>query len=425
MNRRQFLKTTGFGSAALICQPYSTLVSRLNAQNVSIPDIKIIGMKVHMVRSIPAEPLGYGAAATPDGITSLGGSIVELSTDAGITGWGEGRWGGEIVRNNPELILGRSPFEVEAIFDELTERETVAYHRMPRNTPSQGGLDTALWDLVGKAAGQPISKILGKRYHDRVMPYASAGYRKPSWNADILKGYADEIRHCVNERGFKAAKIKTGFGPTEDVQIVAAVREAIGNKIHLGIDSGTPGAYDDGTAIMLGRQLEAFNLEFWEEPINKWDLEGYQRLQNALRIPLASGEFLPVDWTIENYVNKQTVDIVQPDIIDCGLTGGRRIAHACAINRVRLVPHTWGGPIRNVASMHWVATTPPLSISRHAPPVLFELHLPEESAVWGLTTEPVLVDQSDGMIAVPTGPGLGIEINLDELERNRVELITI
>ena len=424
MNRRQFLKRTSIGAAALASQPFPSLLSNLAAQNISIPEIKITGIKIHMVRTLPPEPLGYGAAPTSDGITRLGGSIVELTTDAGITGWGEGRWGGNILRENPELVLGRSPFEVEAIYEELTEQETVAYHKIPRNAPSQGGLDTALWDLIGKAAGKPISEVLGKRYRDRVMPYASAGYRKPSWNKDVLKGYADEYLRCVSD-GFRAGKIKTGFGPTEDVAIVGAVREAVGDDFLIGIDSGTPGVYDDGTAVGLGRQLEEFNLDFWEEPINKWDIDGYQRLQNALKIPLASGEFLPVDWTIENYVNKRIVDIVQPDIIDTGLTGGRRIAHACTINRVRLVPHTWGGPIRNVASMHWVATLPPLSISRHQPPALFELHLPEESAVWDLTTEPVLVDKTDGQIAVPTGPGLGIEINRDVLEKNRTDLITL
>lgn len=424
MNRRQFLRSSSITTAGLLASPFASFPTSLKAQSGSFPDITITGIKIHSVRTLPPEPLGYGAAPTPDGITRLGGSIVEVSTDAGLTGWGEGRWGGDILRKNPELVVGRSPFEVEAIFDELTELEQVAYHKVPRNAPSQGGLDTALWDLVGQAAGKPISEVLGKRYRDRVMPYASAGYRKPSWNKDLLKGYADEYRRCVKD-GFRAGKIKTGFGPTEDVAIVRAVREAVGDNFLIGIDSGTPGAYDDGTAVGLGRQLEEFNLHFWEEPINKWDVEGYHRLKETLRIPLASGEFLPVDWTIENYVNRKTVDIVQPDIIDTGLTGGQRIAHACTINRVRLVPHTWGGPIRNVASMHWVATLPSLSISRHQPPPLFELHLPEESAVWNLTEEPILVDQEDGMIPVPTGPGLGITINRDELERNRVDLIVI
>lgn len=190
MNRRHFLKNSGLGTAALGLSSLPSFQSLLAASHVSVPEIKITGMRVHQVRTAPPEPLGYGAANNTNGITRLGGSIVELSTDAGITGWGEGRWGGDILRANPELVIGRSPFEVEAIFDELTERESVAYHRMPRNAPSQGGLDTALWDLVGKVAGKPISEVLGKRYRDRVMPYASAGYRKPSWRNDILKGYA-------------------------------------------------------------------------------------------------------------------------------------------------------------------------------------------------------------------------------------------
>ncbi|MDA0345852.1 MAG: mandelate racemase/muconate lactonizing enzyme family protein [Verrucomicrobia bacterium] len=424
MNRRHFIKTAGMGTGALLYHPTTSLLAQLNLSNSALSDLKITGIKIHRISQKLAEPLGYGAAPDPFRISHMGAGIVEVSTNAGLTGWGEGGWAGDILSKKPELVIGRSPFEVEAIFDELTELNEIQYHKMPRNAGSPGGLDTALWDLVGKAVGKPISQLLGKQYRDRVMPYASAGYQKPSWKGEV-KRWADEISHCTKELGYKAAKIKTGYGPARDVEIVAAVREAIGEQIHLGIDSGTPGAYDDGTAVMLGRQLEAFNLEYWEEPINKWDIEGYKRLKDTLRIPLASGEFLPVDWTIENYVNKKIVDIVQPDIVDCGLTGGKRITHACTINRVRLIPHSWGCPIRIVAEMHWAATIPQLSISEFAPPILFELHLPEESAIWSLTTEPILVDKKDGQIAVPTGPGLGIEIDRDELARYRTEIVTI
>jgi D-galactarolactone cycloisomerase len=176
---------------------------------------------------------------------------------------------------------------------------------------------------------------------------------------------------------------------------------------------------------MLGRQLEEFNLEFWEEPINKWDVEGYRRLKNALRIPLASGERLPVDWLIENYINRKTVDIAQPDIMDCGFTGGKRITNACTVNRVRLVPHSAGSPIRIVAEIHWVACVPPLSRAWNPPPQMFELHVPGERPGWSITRKPVVVDPSDGLIEAPTGPGMGIEINRDELERHRTELIAI
>lgn len=419
MNRRQFLTKSFLGSAALL-----SLEETLAAQDVSIPKLEITGIKIHQLRQEMPEPMGYCCArGAPLGFTSTGASVIEVSTNEGITGWGDGQWGGDVLRQNKDRVIGRSPFEVEAIFDELTELQRVPFHTIPRNAPPPGGLDVAIWDIVGKAVGKPLSKILGKQYRDRVMPYASAGYRK-DW-PDLEAGFAKELYHWTKEVGFRAAKMKTGYGPSVDVRVIGAVRKAIGEEIHLGVDSGTPGAYDDGTAVMLGRQLEQFNLEFWEEPINKWDLEGYARLKNALRIPLASGEFLPVDWLIENYVQNRLMDIVQPDIMDCGLTGGKRITNACTVNRVRLVPHSWGTPIRIVSEMHWVACIPELYRAWNPPPALFELHLPHESPAWGLTTRRVEVDKSDGKIAVPIGPGLGIEINQEELERYRTNLINI
>jgi len=356
-------------------------------------------------------------------MTSVGASVIEVTTDAGITGWGDGQWAGDVLRQNRDRVIGRSPFEAEAIFDELTELSRVPFHAIPRRAPSPGGLDVALWDLMGKALGKPVSALLGKQYRKRVMPYASAGYRK-DW-PDLEAGFAAELRHWTRDVGFRAAKVKTGYGPATDVRVIRAVRQAIGEEIHLGIDSGTPGAYDDGTAVMLGRQLEEFNLEFWEEPINKWDLEGYARLKNALRIPLASGEALPVDWVIENYIQRKTVDIVQPDISTCGFTGGKRITYACALNRVRLVPHSWGTPIRIASEMHWVACIPAMFRAWNPPPCLFELHLPHESPAWDLTRKRIEVDAKDGRIAVPTGAGLGIEIDRDALARYRTSVVNI
>jgi len=396
----------------------------LRAAGTIIPKIRIAAIKIHQISEKLREPMGYCCArGEPLGMTSVGASVIEVSTDAGITGWGDGAWGGEVLRRNRELVIGRSPFEAEAIFDELAERSSPAFRAMPRELPTPGGLDVALWDIMGQALGQPVSALFGKVRRTRVMPYASAGYRK-NW-PDLEAGFAEEIRHWTKDAGFRAAKVKTGYDPPTDYRILRAIRKAIGEEIHLGIDSGTPGAYDDGTAVRLGRQLEELNLEFWEEPINKYDLEGYRRLKSVLRIPLASGEALPIDWVIENYIQKQIVDIAQPDISEAGFTGGRRISYACWMNRVRLIPHSWGSPIRIAAEMHWVACFPSPSPAWNAPPVLFELHLPHESAAWGLTRKRIEVDKSDGMIEVPTGPGLGIEINRAELERFRTNLIEL
>jgi D-galactarolactone cycloisomerase len=396
----------------------------LKAAAASIPDLRIKAVKIHQLRQALKEPMGYCCA--PGGVlgmTSTGASVIEVETDAGLTGWGDGAWGGEALRKNRDLVIGRSPFEAETIFEQVGDLSSPPFHSLPRNTATPGGLDTALWDLVGKALNKPIHALLGRQHRRRVMPYASAGYRK-NW-PDLEAGFAEELRHWTKDVGFRAAKVKTGYDPVTDVRVIRAVRKAIGDEIHLGIDSGTPGAYDDGTAVGLGRQLEEFNLEFWEEPINKYDLEGYERLKKTLRIPLASGEALPIDWVIENYIQRQRVDIAQPDISEAGFTGGKRLSYACWLNRVRLAPHSWGTPIRIAAEMHWVACFPDVSRAWNAPPVLFELHLPHESPAWGLTTRRIEVDKADGMIAVPTGPGLGIEINRDELERYRVGLITV
>jgi D-galactarolactone cycloisomerase len=424
MRRREFLHKALVGVAGLPLAGLEGLTSQLQAAGTPIPDLKITAVKVHRLREKLKEPMGYCCARGGVlGMTSVGADVVEVQTDAGMTGWGDGSWGGEALRRNGSLVVGRSPFEVEAIFDELTDLDAPRFHSMPRNSGTAGGLDVALWDLVGKALGKPICAILGKQRRKRVMPYASAGYRK-NWKP-LEAGFAEELRHWTHDVGFRAAKVKTGYDPVTDVEVLRAVRKAIGDEVHLGIDSGTPGAYDDGTAVQLGRQLEDLNLEFWEEPISKYDLDGYARLKNALRIPLASGEALPIDWVIENYIQKQTVDIVQPDISTSGLTGGRRISYACWLNRVRLVPHSWGTPIRIASEMHWVACFPDVSRAWNPPPVLFELHLPHESPAWNLTTKRIEVDKKDGMIEVPTGPGLGVEVNRDELDRCRVQLITI
>ncbi len=414
VSRREFL--TGVAAAALAPSV------RLEAADAR--QIKITRIRVHRLEQKLAEPMGYCCApGGPLGFESVRASVVEVETDAGITGWGDGNFGGEAVRKSPEMVIGRSPFEFEAIFDEIAETNRIPYQRMPRWMDTPGGLDVALWDIVGQAVGKPCWALFGKKHRERVMPYASAGYRK-DWDP-VEKGFAEELRHWTHDKGFRAAKVKTGYGPAIDVKVMRAVREAVGDQIHLGHDSGTPGAYDDGTAIMIGRQLEELNLEFWEEPINKYDLEGYARLRNALRVPLASGELLPIDWVIENYINGKVVDIAQPDISNAGLTGGRRLSYACWLNRVRLVPHSWGTPIRIASEMHWVACFPDVSTAWNAPPVLFELHLPHESPAWGLTETRIEPDMSDGKIEVPNGPGLGIAINRDELERYRVDVVDI
>ncbi len=206
-------------------------------------------------------------------------------------------------------------------------------------------------------------------------------------------------------------------------KLIPLSRKRLGDDIAIHGDANS--SYDPPKAIEVGRMLEDIGAVYFEEPCPFDHFEDTKKVTDALTIPVAGGEQEFSQRRFRWMIANRGVDIVQPDIMDCGLTGGKRITNACAVNRVRLVPHSWGSPIRIASELHWVACIPKLGRAWNPPPQLFELHLPHESPAWGLTPEPIEVDKSDGLIAVPTGPGLGIEINRDELERYRVDLISI
>lgn len=378
----------------------------------TVSPIRIVEVRLHRLSSPLQEPFGWSLGwAAERGVT-----LVEVITDQGLTGWGDGG-SYDALRRRPEAVIGRSPFEMEAIFDDL---------RTPpgqqRRTGAQwaGGLDVALWDIAGQALGVPVSNLLGRRYRDRVEPYCTALYRRnwPDWAA----GLAEEARGW-KAQGFRSIKMKIGFGPEIDVRIVAAVREAIGPDMGLAVDANC--AYDVSTALALGRRLEAYNLLWWEEPLLADDSAGYARLKSQLTLPMASGETFSLDQMITDYIQPHLVDILQPEIEFVGLTGGRRLSYLCWLNRMRLIPHNWGTAIRTAAILHWMSTVPPLTEALAAPPALFELDCSESPMRNAVVREAFRVDAADGRIAVPTKPGLGIEVVREAVEEYRTELVTI
>jgi D-galactarolactone cycloisomerase len=340
-------------------------------------------------------------------------TLVEVNTDGGLTGWGDGSWGGDRLRRHPELVVGRSPFESEAIYDDL---RPPAASQHDRGEPASAGLDTALWDLMGQALGLPVWRLFGHRYTDRVAAYCTCMYRQ-DW-PDLGAGLAEEALAWV-AKGFRILKMKIGYGPDLDVDIVRRVRRAIGPGIHLAVDANC--AYDDATALALGRRLEEFNLLWWEEPIWAEDLAGYDRLRRLLSIPLASGETCSTDMLLRDYVAPRRVPIVQPDLDTVGLTGARRITQLCALNRIRLVPHNWGTAVRTAAELHWMACFP--DMDGWPPMIEFDQ---TESPLRDAVIKPSLrYDPRDGRIGVPDGPGLGVEVIPEAVAEFRQELITI
>ena len=361
--------------------------------------LRITGVTIHQLRAPLSRRFGWSLNWT----TTRTATLVEVSTDAGLTGWGDGYWGGQRLIDHPELVIGRSPFAVEAIFDDL---RPAAGHQTRRGEPTAGGLDQALWDLCGQATGQPVCDLLGPRHRSEVQPYLTALYRQ-DW-PDLAAGLAEEAVGW-REQGWTRMKMKIGYDPVTDLAAARAVRRAVGEGIGLGVDANC--AYDAGTALALGAQMEELNLLWWEEPLLADDLAGYDRLSAGLRIPLASGETMSTDRLILDYVQPRRVAILQPDLETVGLTGGRRLSQLCWLNRIRLVPHNWGTAVRTAATLHWLAATPPLTPALAGAGMLFEFDQTESPFRDAVVREPVRPVRAGGPIAVPSGPGLGIVVD--------------
>ncbi len=355
--------------------------------------MKITRVRVHRLEGALSERFGWSLNWT----RARTATVVEVSTSAGLTGWGDGAWGGERLLRHPELVIGRSPFEVEGIWDDLREP---AAAQQDRGEPQSAGLDAALWDLVGQATGKPIWALLGARRAAAITPYCTCMYRK-DW-PELGAGLAEEARGWVS-RGFRILKMKSGYGPEVDVETVRAVREAVGPDVGLAIDSNC--AYDSGTAVALGRKLEPFGLLWWEEPLWAHDLEGYDRLRRMIAIPLASGETCSADWLLRHYIAPRRVHIVQPDLDTVGFTGGRRVAALCALNGLRMMPHNWGTHIRTVGELHWMAAFPEVA----GWPPMFEFDQTESPIREAVIAEKI-APGPDGAIAAPEGPGLGVRV---------------
>lgn len=343
-------------------------------------------------------------------------TLVEVRTDSGLTGWGDGHFGGEYLIRNPEIVIGRSPFEAEAIHDAL--RPPGGFQQ--RSQPSHcGGLDVALWDLTGKALGMPVWQLLGRQYRSRVEPYCTALYRNDA--PDLAAALAEEAVEWERQ-GYRVIKMKIGYGPETDLRITRKVREALSNNTGLAVDANC--AYDAGTAAMLGRQLEPLGLLWWEEPILANDYSGYARLRHAFSIPLASGESMTTDDLAQHYTASRLIDILQPDIENVGLTGARRLTWLSWIHHQRLIPHNWGTAVRTASELHWVSTIPPITDGLHTPPNLFEFDRTEHPFRDAVIEQKIDIEP-DGLIGVPNAPGLGVHVVPEAVAQFTTERIVV
>ncbi|WP_226013365.1 mandelate racemase/muconate lactonizing enzyme family protein [Halomicrobium salinisoli] len=365
------------------------------------------------LRSEPDEPFGY-AQAWVEERTAL---LVRVETADGGVGWGE-CWGPiagsrETIEDFlAPIVEGRDPADVERIYEDLRDRTRAAYQSVVPY-PAISGVDLALWDLRGKRRGESVASMLGGRRRDAVRAYATGHYFKHG--ADLEAQYeriAAEAAANADRLGAVKAKVGLsllGYGPDEDVELVRRIRDAVGPETTLLVDANY--AYDAGTARRVGRELADLDVYWFEEPVPPTDVDGYARLRDALDVRVAGGEcHTPPEF--DRLFEAGAVDVAQPDLCNAGgLTAGRRIADRAAGAGVPVVPHVWGTPVAIAASLQLIATLPGrpwLEFDSSSNP------LREELAPDGFAAG------DDGTVAVPDGPGLGVDLDADALDRYRV-----
>lgn len=372
--------------------------------------MKITGVTTHLLTAKLSQPFSYSRARY-DTRTAM---LVEIETDEGVSGWGEcygpARMTQAVVDELGSMIIGSDPLNSEFIWQDL-------YARL-RDHGQKGllieglsGIDIALWDIRGKYFNAPVWQLMGGRMRSDVQAYATGLYRRDS--GDAVHYLVEEALSYV-EQGFTAMKLKVGFGVEEDYTVTRAIREAIGPDITLMVDANH--AYDAVAAIKLARKIEQFDIAWFEEPVPPEDLQGYLRVKAATAIPLAGGECEFTRYGFKNVLVNEAMDIIQPDICAAGgLTECKKIADMAQAFGIRTNPHVWGSGVGIAASLQWIAMVPthtPISLSPTQP--LLEFDQTEHPVRQAILQTPI--GHQQGVVTIPSGPGLGIEINRDALE---------
>lgn len=345
--------------------------------------------------------------------------LVEIETEDGVVGWGECYGPSAVAKTFIDTqyaarVVGRDPFDVEVIWEDLYNR-IKDYGNKGMAIAAISGIDIALWDIVGKVCGRPIHKMIGGAYRTEVESYATGLYFT---DMDRLVEEAVEEAEAFVSEGFKAIKMKIGLGSIkDDYARVAAVRQAIGPDIKLMVDANH--CFSVPTAIRLGRQLEELDIDWFEEPISPEDIDGYIEVSRALDMAVAGGENEFTRWGFREAIQRRAMDIVQPDVCAAGgISECRKIATMAIANGVECVPHAWGSAIGLAATIHFLAALPDQPPSFRPFPPLLEFEQCENPFRDDLATEPIV--QVNGIVQVPTGPGLGIDIDRTIIDHYRV-----
>ena len=338
------------------------------------------------------------------GVTAADFVTLTLRTDEGVEGIGyAGFAGGLVTRALKELLdalaeqaVGADPIAVEAVGARLL---ALAGGGAPAGlvTRSVAAIDVALWDIKGKALGQPVYKLLGG-FRDRVPVYASGHL----WRTYDLAALAETAPRLV-EQGFRAMKFRMGGedSPAKEIARLKVMREAVGPDIDLMVDINQ--GWSVNQAITVGRELAAYNLSWLEDPVHHQDYAGMARIADALDTPIASGEYHYGIAPFRHMLEHRSIDIVMVDLLRAGgLTPFMKVAHMAEAFNLPVVSH-----LATEVLVHAIAAIPNGLTVEHMP--------------WTFPLFKEVPEVKDGLIAPPQRPGLGLEFDEDALSHYTVK----
>jgi D-galactarolactone cycloisomerase len=337
-------------------------------------------------------------------------TLVAVYTDEGVTGWGSVFTNDALVQAAlgvlAPLYEGENALEPERVSEKL-HANTFWLGRGGTITHTISGIDIALWDILGKATGQPVGRLLGGRFRDRVRPYASLLMQKP--------GPLTEHLHEIRAQGFTAFKI--GWGPfgrrsnKVDEEIVRAARDAVGAEAMLMVDAGASDAFwaqGYKWALRTADMLYEYAVDWFEEPILPDNLSDYVLLRQNSPVPIAGGEVLTRRQSFGPWLQGGALDIVQPDVTKVGgISEERRIAWMAEENGIRFIPHGWNTALGLASDLQLASASKYTDLVEYLTGSPFIDEIVESK--WNL--------DENGYLAIPDLPGLGISLDLDAVEK--------
>jgi len=337
-------------------------------------------------------------------------TLIAVHTDQGLAGLGSVFSNDQLVRAAlavlEPLYRGENALEPERVSEKL-HQNTFWLGRGGSITHAISGIDIALWDLLGQAAGQPVGRLLGGRYRERVRPYASVLMQQPGALGDQLR--------AIKAKGFRAFKI--GWGPFGrdnaklDQAIVRAARDAVGSDSLLMVDAGGSDAFwSQGYkwALRTSEMLADYDVTWFEEPLRPDAMNDYVELRRRAPVPIAGGEVLTRRQSFQPWLQAGAFDIVQPDVTKVGgISEERRIAWMAQENGVRFIPHGWNTAVGLAADLQLASAFPDTDLVEYltGSPFIDELAL----GGWHLDAE--------GMLPITALPGLGLKLDPDALSK--------